>query len=177
MDAYIGLETVPGSQNALYKVLKERELEAYRTLGAHDVICRLPAFASLDDFRKTIDSILFTTEKNKPMVQNTTSYLIMTHHRKKTEKKPTAFCFVRSGMLPSRGKFDKMVTDVLAIPPVIAVSVVIGLFDLICEVVTKNVAELKAVVDKILTTPGVSPRATMICIVVGTQGARTQDAA
>ncbi len=177
MDAYIGLETALGSKNTLYTSLKERQVEAYRTLGAHDVICRLPSFSTLDEFRKIIDSILFTTEKNRPVVENTTSYIIMNHQRKKTDKKPTAFCFVRSGSLPSRGRFDKMVTDVLAISSVVAVSVVIGLFDLVCEVVTKNVAELKSVVDKILTTPGVSPRATMVCIVVGSLGTKSQDEA
>ncbi len=169
MDAYISLETEPGSQNPLYRILKERQVEAYRTLGAHDVIWRLPSFATLDEFRTIIDSILFTTEKNRPLVENTASYIIMNHHRKKTDKKPTVFCLVRSGSLPSRGKFDKTVTDVLAISPVVAVSVVIGLFDLVCEVVTKNVAELKSMVDKILATPGVPPRATMVCIVVGSR--------
>jgi DNA-binding Lrp family transcriptional regulator len=177
MDAFIGLETEPGSQNALYRILKERQVEAYRTLGAHDIICRVPPFATLDEFRKVIDSVLFTTEKNRPLVENTTTYIIMNHHRKKTDKKPTAFCFVRSGRLPSRGKFDKMVTEVLAIPAIVAVSVLIGLFDLVCEVVTKNVAELKTVVDKILSTPGVSSRATMVCIVVGNQGSKSQQEA
>ena len=168
MDAYIGLETEPGSQNALYKVLRARQMEAFLTLGAHDIICRLPSFANLEELRRMIDSILFTTEKDRPLVGNTTSYIIIDHHRKKTDKKPTAFCFVRSGKLPSRDKFDKMVTGVLGIASVLSVSVVIGLFDLLCEVITKDVAELKSTVDKILSTPGVSPRATMVCIVVGT---------
>jgi hypothetical protein len=63
----------------------------------------------------------------------------------------------------------------LSVSSVLAVSVVIGLFDLVCEVITKDVAELKATVDQILATPGVSPRATMVCIVVGTRGARSED--
>ena len=166
MDSYIGLETEPGSQDKLYRILKERQIESYRTLGTHDVICRLLPFSTLDEFRDQLDSILFTTEKNRPLVENTTSYIVMNHFRKKTDRKPTAFCFIRTGKLSSRAKFDKMVTDVLGIPSVLAVSVVIGLFDLVCEVITKNVAELKNSLDKILSTPGISPRATMVCIVV-----------
>ncbi len=173
MDAYIGLETEPGSQDGLYKILRARQIEAFLTLGAHDIICRLPSFANLGEFRRMIDSILFATEKDRTLVENTTSYIIVDHHRKKTDKKPTAFCFVRSGRLPSRKRFDEMVTDVLGIPSVLAVSVVIGLFDLVCEVIMKDIAELKTTVDKILSTPGVSPRATMVCIVVGTHVARS----
>jgi hypothetical protein len=58
----MGLETEPGSQNKLYGVLKERGIEAYVTLGGHDVVCRSPPFADLPEFRKTVDGILFTTE-------------------------------------------------------------------------------------------------------------------
>jgi hypothetical protein len=170
MDAYVGLETHPGSQDSLYKILKRRQIEAHRTLGAHDIICRVPSFTNLEEFRKTIDSMLFTTERDKPLVENTTSYIIIDQSRKKTDKETTAFCFFRFGGLPSRTKFDKMVRDLLNISSIVAVSVVIGLFDLVCEVITKNVAELKTTVDKVLTTPGVSPRATMVCIVVGTDG-------
>lgn len=54
-------------------------------------------------------------------------------------------------------------------------SVVIGLFDLVCEVNTKDVAELKATVDEILAPPSVSSRATMVCHVVATHGARPED--
>ena len=172
MDAYIGLETAPGSQDSVYEILKGRKMDVFLTLGAHDIICRLPSFSTLDDLRRIVDSILFTGEKDRPLVDNTTSYLMMDHHRK-VNKDPTAFCFVRSGRLASRDKFDRMVAGVLRVSSVIAVSVVIGLFDLLCEVVTKDVAELKATVDQILATPGISPRATMVCIVVGTRGAKS----
>lgn len=175
MDAYVGLETRPGSQRSLYKVLRARQIEAFLTLGTHDVICRLPSFSSLEEFRKIIDSLLFIKEKDGPLVENSTSYIIMDQRRKKTDKRATAFVFVRSGRIGSRDKFDKMVSDVLGNPTILAVSVVIGLFDLLCEVNTKDVAELRVTVDRILSTPGVSPRATMVCIVTGTHGAKPQD--
>jgi len=168
MDAYIGLVTEHGSQDGLYEILKGRKIDAFLTLGAYDMICRLPSFATLGELRRTVDSILFTKQKGRPLVENITSHIIMGHHRKKVNKDSTAFCFFRSGMLPSRDKFDKMVAGVLSVSSVIAVSVVIGSFDLVCEVITKDVAELKATVDQILATPGISPRATMVCIVVGT---------
>jgi DNA-binding Lrp family transcriptional regulator len=167
MDAYVGLEAEPESQSAIYRILRERGVETYQTLGAHQLICRLQSFATIDEFRKLIDSMLFTTENNRPLVENMTSYIIVNHHRKKTEK-PTAFAFIRSSKLPSREKFDKMVTNVLAVPCVVAVSVVIGLFDLVCEVVTRNVAELGGVVDEIVSVPGVSSRSRMVCIVLET---------
>ena len=175
MDAYIGLETEPGSQDSLYEILKGRKIDAFLTLGAHNMICRLPSFATLGELRRNVDRILFTREKGRPLVENTTSYIIVDHHRKKVNKNPTAFCFIRSGRLPSRDKFDSMVAGVLSVSSVLAVSVVIGLFDLVCEVITKDVAELKATVDQILATPGISPRATMVCIVVATHGARSED--
>lgn len=174
MDAYIGLETGPGFQDGVYRALKARGIEAYLTLGAHDIICKLPSFTNLQEFRGLIDSILFTTDRNRALVENTTSYLILEQHRKKGTEKPTAFCFVRSGRHTSREKFDRTVTDVSRIRSVIAASVVIGLFDLVCEVVTKDIAELKTTVDKILATPGVSPRAIMACIVVGPGAARSR---
>jgi len=175
MNAYLGLETERGAQDSLYKILRGRKIDAFLTLGAHDMICRLPTFANLDELRRTVDSILFTKDKGRPLVENTTSYIIMSHRRKKLNNEPTAFCFIRSGRLPSRDKFDSMVADVLNVSTVLAVSVVIGLFDLVCEVNTKDVAELKATVDQILATPGISPRATMVCIVVGTRGAKSED--
>jgi DNA-binding Lrp family transcriptional regulator len=174
MDSYVGLETEPGSQERLFRILKERQIESYRTLGAHDVICRLSPFSTLGEFRNLIDGILFTTEKDRPLVENVTSYIIVNHFRKKTDKKPTAFCFLRSGRLSLRGEFDRMVAAVLGIPNVLAVSVVIGFFDLVCEVITKDVAELKTALDRILSTPGVSPRATMVCIVVSNPKAKSQ---
>jgi len=170
MDAYIGLVTEPSSQDGLYEILKGRKIDAFLTLGAHDIICRLPSFATLGQLRRTLDSILFTKQKGRPLVENTTSYVIMDQRRKKVKMNPTAFCFIRSGTLPSRVKFDRMVAEVLSLSSIIAVSVVIGLFDLICEVVTKDVAELKATVDELLATPGVSPRAVMVCLVVERHG-------
>jgi DNA-binding Lrp family transcriptional regulator len=170
MDAYIGLETAPGSQNTLYAILNGRKIDAHLTLGAYEIICRLPSFANLDEFRKVIDSILYTMEKGRPIVENTTTFVIMNHHRKNARKRPTAFCFLRSGRLPSRAKFDKMVADILSIPTVLAVSVVIGFFDIVCEVISKDVAELKTIMDKMLSTPGVSPSTTMICLVVEPHG-------
>ena len=167
MDAYVGLETEPGSESAAYRVLRERGVETYHTLGAHHLICRVQSFANIDEFRKLIDSMLFTTENNRPIVENMTSYIIVNHHRNGTER-PTAFAFMRTSKLPSRASFDKMVTDVLAVPCVVAVSVVVGLFDLVCEIVTKNVAELRSVVDQIVSVPGVSSRSRMVCIVLET---------
>jgi hypothetical protein len=176
MDSYIGLETAPGSQDKLFRILKDRKVESYRTLGTHDVICRVSSFSTLDEFRNLIDSILFTTEKSRPLVENTTSYIIVSHFRKKTDKKATAFCFIRSSRLSSRGEFDKMATTVLGMPNVLAVSVIIGHFDLVCEAITKDVAELKRALDRILSIPGISARETMICLVVSDPKAKSQGA-
>ena len=167
MEAYMGLEAEPGYQANLYKILKTRNMEAFLTLGTHDIVCRLPSFTDLNEFRKLVQSILFTTEGGRPLVENTTTYIIIDHYSKKTEKKPTAFCFIRSGRMPSRDKFDKMVNDVFDIESVLAVSVVIGFFDLICEVRTDNLLALHSTINQILSTPGVSSRATMVCMVLG----------
>jgi hypothetical protein len=167
LQAYMGLEAQPSSQNKLYGVLKERGIEAYVTLGGHDVVCRSPPFADLAEFRKIVDSILFITEGGRAVVANTTTYIILDHLRKKTDEKPTSFCFIRSGKLPSRNLFDKMVHSLYDLDSVLSVSVTIGFFDIICEVRAKNIADLGLTVDQILSTPGVSSRAVMVCMVSG----------
>jgi hypothetical protein len=168
LQAYMGLEAEPGSQNKLYGVLKERGIEAYVTLGGHDVVCRSPPFADLAEFRKTVDGILFTTEGGaRPIVANTTTYIILDHLRKQPVEKPTSFCFIRSGKLPSRNPFDKMVQSLYDLDSVLSVSVTIGFFDIVCEVRAKNIADLRLTVDQILSTPGVSSRAVMVCMVSG----------
>lgn len=167
LQAYMGLETEPGSQNKLYGALKERGIEAYVTLGGHDVVCRSPPFADLAEFRKIVDGTLFITEGGRPIVANTTTYIILDHLRKQQVEKPTSFCFIRSGKLPSRDLFDKMVQSLYDLDSVLSVSVTIGFFDIICEVRAKNIADLRLTVDQILSTPGVSSRAVMVCMVSG----------
>lgn len=174
MDAYIGLEAEPGSQKDLYRMLTDRKIESYLTLGAYGIICKLPSFSDLDELKQTIYGILFTNVDNRPLVENITSYVVMEQHRKQSGAKPTAFCFVRSGRLSSREQFDGMISTLSRISSVVAVSVVIGLFDLVCEIVMKDIAGLKATIDQILSTPGVSTRATMICIVTDAQTSTSQ---
>lgn len=142
-------------------------MEAYRTLGGHDIVCRSPAFADLADFRRLVDSILFTTAGNSAIVANSTTYIILDQLRKETDEKAAAFCFIRSGNLPSRESFDKMIHSLLNLDSVLSVSVTIGLFDVVCEVRSKNIADLRHTVDQILSTTGVSSRAFMVCMVSG----------
>ena len=163
----MGLEAKPGLHRNLYKILKERNIDVFQTLGVHDVICRLPSFTDLKEFRRIVDSILFTTQNGAPIVENTSSYLILERTGPKSPNKPTAFFFLRSGKLQSREQFDKTVTDVYNINGVLAVSTAVGQFDLICEIESSNLAELKSIVNTIVSTPGVSARATMVCMVVG----------
>ncbi len=60
-----------------------------------------------------------------------------------------------------------MVKNLLALDAVLSVSVTIGFFDIVCEVSSKNIGELRRTVDLILSTPGVSSRAIMLCMVSG----------
>ena len=163
----MGLEAKPGLHRNLYRILKERNIDVFQTLGVHDVICRLPSFADLKEFRRIVDGILFTTQNGAPIVENTSSYLVLERTGPKSPNKPTAFFFLRSGKLQSREQFDKTVTDVYNINGVLAVSTAVGQFDLICEIESPNLAELKSIVNIIVSTPGVSARATMVCMVVG----------
>ncbi len=166
MQAYMGIEAEPGFRTNLYNLLRTRNMETFLTIGVHDVVCRSPSFADMKEFRKIVDSILFLTEKGKALVENTTTYLILDQIGRKSDKKPSAFCFVRSGKLPSRDMFERMVNALYKINSVLAISVVIGTFDLICEVDTENLVELRSTVNKILSTPGVSARATTVCMVL-----------
>ena len=109
--------------------------------------------------------VLFITDEGRAIVANSTTYIILDHFRKQTKEKPAAFCFIRSGKLASRGLFDKMVHSLFRLAPVLAVNVTIGFFDIICEVRSNNIADLRRTVDQILSTPGVSTRAVMVCMV------------
>ena len=165
LQAYIGLEAEPGSQSKLYRVLRDRKIEAYVTLGGHDIVYQSPDFPDLAAFRKIVDSVLFITDESRAIVANSTTYIILDHLRKQTKEKPAAFCFIRSGKLASRGLFDKMVHSLFDLDTVIAVSVTIGFFDIVCEVRSNNIADLRRTVDRILSTPGVSSHAVMVCMV------------
>ena len=68
--------------------------------------------------------------------------------------------------MQSREHFEKTVRDLYKISGVLIVSTAVGLFDLICEIENPNLVELKNVVNRALSTPGVSARAMMVCIVV-----------
>jgi len=160
----MGLEAEPGFHERLYESLTKRGVEAFLTLGGHDIICRTPTFRNLEEFRRIVDGILFTKYGGNVIVANCTSYIILERHSKKTRSRPSAFCFIRSGRMSSRNHFDGMVGRVRDLPSVLAVSVVIGYFDLVCEVRTENIAQLKQAVDQILATPGVSSRAVMVCM-------------
>ena len=58
-----------------------------------------------------------------------------------------------------------MVHSLFDLDTVIAVSVTIGFFDIVCEVRSNNIADLRGTVDRILSTPGVSSHAVMVCMV------------
>ena len=165
MHAYIGLEAEPGTRSILLQALRERGIEAYPTLGGHDIVCRSPPFADLAEFRALVDSILFITVETRAIVANSTTYIILDHMRKQTDGKTAAFCFIRSGKLPSRESFDKMVQSLLELDSVLSVSVTIGFFDLVCEIQSNNIADLRRTVDQVLSTEGVSSRAIMVCMV------------
>jgi hypothetical protein len=167
MQAFMGLEAEPGSQNKLHEILKAEQIEAYLTRGGHDIVCRLPEFSDLKEYRKLVDRILFTKDEDRAIVANVTSYVVLDRFEKKSGKLPSAFCFVRSGRLPSRDRFDQMLRNVYKIDRVLSVSVVIGFFDLVCEIEAESLAELKQTIDQILSTPGVSSRAVMVCMVLG----------
>lgn len=167
MEAYIGIQAEPGYQNALYTILTNRWPNVFMTLGFHDIVCRPPQFSDLAEFRKLIDSILFIRENEKAIVANSTSYLILDRYVKDSDRKPTAFCFARSGKLLSRTFFDKMVKDVYNAESVLSVSVTIGFFDLVCEISSENLMELRRTVDQILSTPGTSSRSVIVCMVLG----------
>lgn len=169
MKAYIGLESEPGSQAKLHGILKGRGIEAFATLGGHDIVCKLPQFADLKEFRKIIDSILFITEGDRAIVANTTTYIILNEFRKETQEKPSAFCFIRSGKLPSREYFDRTIQSLYDLANVQSVSVTIGFYDVICEVRSQTIANLRLIVDQILSIQGVSSRAIMVCMISGTE--------
>lgn len=161
----MGIEAEPGSQSKLYGTMRGRGIKAFATLGGHDIVCRLPAFRDLKEFRNIVDSVLFITEGGHAIVANTTTYIILDELRKETREKPSAFCFIRSGKLPSREYFDRTIHSLHGLSDVLAVSVTIGFFDIICEVRSKTIADLRVVVDKMLSTPGISSRAVMVCMV------------
>ena len=73
MQAYIGLEAEPGSQSKLYRVLRDRKIEAYVTLGGHDIVYQSPDFPDLAAFRKIVDSVLFITDESRAIVANSTT--------------------------------------------------------------------------------------------------------
>jgi len=129
----------------------------------------LPSFADLEELRKVVDSVLFTTERGRAIVENTSTYMVLDQIRKKTDKKLMAFCFFRAGRLASRELFDKMIESLYNVDTVLAVSVVIGLFDVICEVAMLDLAELKEAVSRILSIPGISTRALMVGMVLQNQ--------
>jgi hypothetical protein len=162
----MGLEAEPGRQTSLHRELKNRGFEVYPTFGGHDIIARPPAFRDVTEYRKIVDSVMFITENDKPIVGNVTSYLIFDHFRKQAAAEPTAFCFIRSGRHSSRDSFDETVQRIYEIESVVSASVVIGIFDLVCEVQAKDLVQLRQTVDWILSTPGVSSRATMVCVVI-----------
>jgi DNA-binding Lrp family transcriptional regulator len=165
----MGLEAEPGSQSKLYGILRARGIEAFPTLGGHDIVCKLPPFADLKGFRKIVDSTLFITEGDRAIVANTTTYIILDELRKETQEKPSAFCFIRSGKLPSREYFDRTVQSLYDLASVQSVSVTIGFFDIICEVRSQTIADLRLIVDQILSIQGVSSRAIMVCMISGTE--------
>jgi len=167
LEAYIGIEAEPSSQKALYTILKNRWSNVFMTLGGHDIVCRPPQFSDLAEFRKLVDSILFTTENEKAIVANSTSYLILDRYVKDYDRKPAAFCFIRSGKLLNRTLFDKMVKDIYNVESILSVSVTIGFFDLVCEISSQNLVELRRTVDRVLSTPGISSRSVMVCMVLG----------
>jgi hypothetical protein len=156
--SYLGIITVAGSYRRVQELLRNAGFDACSVFGELDVICRGIDFTDISEYRSILDRVVSICGK---LISRTHSLVLLSPQVTLPEKHPFAFILISVSIQ----LFDQILAQIRIMDEVSFAEVIIGPYDIICEVDVENLTQLEHVVTNILRVEGVQSTTTMICTV------------
>lgn len=158
VSAFIGIKAKLAAEHEIYEELQSLGLKPHALFGNFDIICKIPKFVDIDEFKKKWFEPIRKIGGGNNYIQRTTTFLILDMDDRDPPDDTAAFALVC--FWPSQ--YDQIMKLMRQMKNVASVDAVLGQYDAVCSVVANNKAALASIIEQVrLEIPGIISTETM----------------